>query len=77
MVRAVATYNQWLQETELPKLLFHGTPGALVPAPLIEWCRQHLENFSTVAIGLGIHYLQEDNPHLIGSELAHWYKGLA
>jgi len=27
-------------------------------------------------IGLGIHYLQEDNPHLIGSELAQWYRGL-
>jgi len=37
---------------------------------------KHLKNLKTVDIGPGIHYLQEDNPHLIGSELAQWYKGL-
>jgi len=26
--------------------------------------------------GSQIHYLQEDNPHLIGSELAQWYRSL-
>jgi len=30
-----------------------------------------------VDIGRGLHYLQEDNPHLIGAELANWYKSLA
>ena len=24
-------------------------------------------------IGRGVHFIQEDNPHLIGSELARWY----
>ena len=30
-------------------------------------------SLKTVDIGPGLHYLQKDNPHLIGSELAGWY----
>lgn len=73
---AVNNYSQWLQESELPKLLFYATPGALIPAPMVEWCRQNLRNLTAVDIGQGIHYLQEDNPHTIGEELAGWYRGL-
>jgi len=29
-----------------------------------------------VNIGAGSHYLQEDNPHLIGAELVNWYNNL-
>ncbi len=35
-----------------------------------------MPNIETVDIGKGIHYLQEDNPHLIGEELASWYKAI-
>ena len=76
VVEAVETYNRWLQQTDLPKLLFYGNPGALITAPVLEWCKQNAKNLRTVDIGQGIHFLQEDNPHLIGSELASWYKGL-
>ncbi len=76
VVETVETYNRWLQKTELPKLLFYGNPGVLIKAPVLEWCKQNLKNLKTVNIGPGIHYLQEDNPHLIGSELARWYKSL-
>jgi haloalkane dehalogenase len=74
VVAVVASYNQKLQQSNLPKLLFHATPGGSISAPVVEWCRQHLPNLKTVDIGPGIHFLQEDNPHLIGSELAHWYR---
>ncbi|MCL5735546.1 MAG: haloalkane dehalogenase [Actinobacteria bacterium] len=77
VVETVERYNRWLQRTDLPKLLFYGSPGELVPAPVVDWCRQHLKNLEAVDIGEGIHYLQEDNPHLIGSELARWYPELA
>ncbi len=77
VVEAVETYNRWLQQTDLRKLLFYGNPGALITAPVLELCKQTLKNLRTVDIGQGIHFLQEDNPHLIGSELASWYKGLS
>jgi len=76
MVETVAAYNRWLQESDLPKLFFYGTPGAIAPPPLVEWSKQNLKNLKTVDIGAGIHFLQEDNPDLIGSELANWYQSL-
>lgn len=76
VAEAVVTYNQKLQQSLLPKLLFYATPGALITAPVVEWCRQNLKNLATVDVGQGIHFIQEDNPHLIGSELAKWYRNL-
>ena len=76
VVEAINAYNQWLQNSALPKLLFYGTPGAIGPTPVVAWCRERLKNLKTVDVGKGIHFLQEDNPHLIGSELAMWYRNL-
>jgi haloalkane dehalogenase len=77
VVEAVENYNRWFQRTDLPKLLFYGHPGVIITAPVVEWCKQNLKQLKTVDIGRGLHYLQEDNPHLIGSELANWYKSLS
>ena len=76
VVETVTAYNQWLQQSDLPKLLFYGTPGVLGSPPMVEWSRQNLKNLKTMDIGAGIHFLQEDHPHLIGLELANWYKGI-
>jgi len=76
VTKIVEHYNRKLQESELPKLLFFAQPGGILRSTMVTWCKQNLKNFKTVDIGPGIHFLQEDNPHLIGSELAQWYKGL-
>jgi haloalkane dehalogenase len=72
VTQVVNEYNQWLQETELPKLLFHAHPGFLISGAMVEWCKGNLSNLKAVDIGEGIHFIQEDNPHLIGAELAAW-----
>jgi haloalkane dehalogenase len=76
VVAAVSEFNAWLQQTKLPKILFHAQPGAIMPPAMVEWCRAHLSNLATVDVGEGIHYLQEDNPHAIGAGLAEWYRRL-
>ena len=73
---AVSTYSERLQISELRKLMFYATPGALLRAPIVKWCKQHLKNLECIHVGPGRHALQEDHPHLIGSELARWYKNL-
>jgi haloalkane dehalogenase len=73
---AVETYSQWLQQTEIPKILFYASPGGLVPHAMVKWVEKRIKNVKTVDIGKGIHYVQEDNPHQIGAELAEWYKKL-
>jgi len=70
----VGRFSAKLQESELPKLLFTATPGAIINEEAAQWAREHLKNLSVVDIGEGIHYLQEDNPHKIGSELVKWYR---
>jgi len=72
----ISSYNQRLQESGLPKLLFFATPGGIIDDKKVEWCRQNLKSLKVVDIGKGIHFLQEDNPHLIGEELAKWYLDL-
>lgn len=73
---ALSMYNNKLQKTELPKLLFYGHPGAIITSEKVEWCKKNLKNLKTIDIGEGLHYIQEDNPHMIGEELAKWYKEL-
>ena len=76
MVALVSGYSRKLQASDLPKLLFYGNPGAIVTADAVEWCRSNIRNLEVVSVGDGLHYLQEDNPQLIGEELARWYTGL-
>jgi haloalkane dehalogenase len=72
----VEDYSRELQISDLPKLLFYGDPGGVINSKMVAWCEQRMKNLKAVNIGRGIHYLQEDNPHLIGQELADWYRRL-
>ena len=69
-------YSSWLRISAIPKLLFYARPGGIIGERELDWCRTSLRNLETVDIGPGIHYLQEDNPHLIGEELARWHRAL-
>ncbi len=59
-------YHDWLLQTELPKLMFKASPGALISEERALWYESHLKNCTTVDLGLGVHYVQEDNPDAIG-----------
>ena len=72
----ISNYCQKLQETELPKLLFAANPGAIIDSQYVNWCQQNLKNLKIVDIGEGLHFIQEDNPHMIGEELAKWVQEL-
>lgn len=77
VTNVVEQYSQKvLIESHLPKLLFYAQPGGVIPLKKVEWCQQNFRNLKTIDIGPGIHYLQEDNPQRIGSELVEWYKNL-
>lgn len=90
----VEEYSDWLQQSELPKLLLHAVlPEDVRPVPMsgiidasitnakkhpaVAWCATHLKNTTAVNIGIGIHYVQEDNPHQIGRALQSWINDLA
>ena len=65
----VENYREALMKSDLPKLFFYAEPGAFMPEPVRKWVIENIPNMESVNIGKGIHFLQEDNPELIGEEL--------
>lgn len=72
MQEIISNYSRWLQKSDIPKLLFYAQPGGLIQEKMVKWCEDNFPNLKTIDIGPGLHYVQEDNPHMIGSELARW-----
>ena len=61
-----------LAESSYPKLLFAGDPGALVSPAFAKSFASGLKNCRVVHLGPGLHYVQEDHPEAIGSNLHKW-----
>ena len=72
MAEIVENYHEWLLSTNTPVLIFWATPGGLISESAAKWYASSLKDVRIVSIGPGIHYVQEDNPHLIGREIAGW-----
>lgn len=72
VVATVESYSRWLLETDIPKLLIHAQPGVLVPPQAVEWLEANVPNLTSVDIGPGLHFLQEDNPAAISAALRDW-----
>jgi haloalkane dehalogenase len=65
-------YQAWLLETEIPKLFFWADPGSLIPPKRAAWLQAHLRSCTTVPLGPGRHFVQEDHADLIGGAIADW-----
>ena len=74
VVAIVEEYAEWLSQTPIPKLFVNADPGAILTGPQREFCRT-FSNQSEVTVP-GIHFIQEDSPHEIGTAIAEWYDGL-
>lgn len=72
MHATVKAYYDWLMESKVRKLFFWGTPGGLINEDKAAWYGKHLKNVKSIETGPGVHYLQENNPHLIGKGIADW-----
>jgi len=72
----LSAYGEWLVQSDVPKLCIYSHPGAIMREDYVEYIRNNFKNTKMVDIGEGIHFIQEDNPHRIGQEIADWYQGL-
>ena len=70
--KIVSKYQDWLLESNVAKLFFWASPGRLVSVEKAKWYLDTLKNVKGVYLGQGVHFLQEDHPHRIGSEIAEW-----
>ncbi|KAJ9605835.1 hypothetical protein H2200_009684 [Cladophialophora chaetospira] len=65
-------YMEWLFGSDVPKLVFTATPGTFISEDRAKSLLGKLKNAESVHLGKGLHFLQEDHPHLIGQRLANW-----
>ena len=72
--QAAESWSQWLRQSQTPKLLLHGSPGALIRSEDVSWCKVNIKNLDTVNVGPGVHYLQEDQPSAIVDAIRTWMK---
>jgi haloalkane dehalogenase len=61
-----------LADSNYPKLLFAGDPGALTPPAFALNFARGLNNCRFVQLSSGLHYLQEDHPDVIGANVKEW-----
>ena len=73
--------HRWLTEAHAalkvstyPKLLFVGTPGAVVSPAFARQFAAAQRNIRVVELGAGFHYLQEDHAARIGEVLVEWLR---
>ena len=68
----IERYWAWFRDTDMPKLMLHAEPGALIPPQAAAFLQAELQNLTSVALGAGVHFVQEDHPDAIGRALADW-----
>jgi haloalkane dehalogenase len=70
----VESYGKAMPQSAVPKLLIIGEPGAIVRGRTLEFCRTW-PNQTEITVK-GVHSLQEDSPHQIGSALQNFVKSI-
>lgn len=68
--RQVATYQRWLETSQVPKLFIDGDPGHVLVGRQREICRA-FPNQTEVSVP-GVHHLPEDSGRSIGQAIADW-----
>lgn len=72
----VVAYNDWLESSAVPKLCLYADPGLLIQDEDVAYIEREFPNTTTVDVGEGTHYLQEDAPDRIGEAIADWHADL-
>ncbi|MEO0424169.1 MAG: haloalkane dehalogenase [Pseudomonadota bacterium] len=70
----VSAYNQWLEQTDLPWLFLYARPGSLNPPSTADYWTARAKHIEVAYIGVGSHFVQEDQPYAIGRALSDWYR---
>ena len=73
-VKAMGQAYTWLTTSEQPKLVLYATPGWLFAEEAVEWIAANYSNVETRHVGAGLHYIQEDQPEIIGRNISDWLR---
>lgn len=70
----VNEYRGWLEESHVPKLFVNAEPGAILAGRIRDYA-QTWQNQTEITVP-GVHFIQEDSPHEIGSAVAQFVRRL-
>lgn len=56
-------------------LLLAFEPGAIIGAKEVDWCRAQFPTLQVRHLGIGIHFVQEDQPDAIGKAVHEFFAG--
>ena len=74
VLKIIEANGRWLHQTDMPKLMFYAEPGAFGTPEVAAYYAENLKNIETRYVGVGIHYIQEDQPLAIGRGLSDWLR---
>ncbi len=67
--------NEWLlSKTKTPTMLIWFRPGLVVLPEQAKWLAEYVTNHENVYGGIGLHFVQEDEPDAIGYAVAEWLR---
>ena len=74
VVELIERYAQWLQASDLPKLLVYAVPGFITTIETVDWLRTHWKNLKITCIENALHFAQETRPCAFADALLAWYR---
>ncbi len=74
VIEMINRCGKWLSTSDVPKLFINAYPGSILTGRQREFCRSWPNQQERMVIG--IHYIQEDSPHLIGEGIADFLKSI-
>lgn len=73
VVDLLESYSQWLQKSDVPKLMLYAIPGFITTVDTVQWARDHIKNIEIAGLDDALHFAQESIPELFGQALRDWY----
>lgn len=69
----VTAYAKWfLASPQIPKLFLYAEPGLFNKPAFASYYAEHTPEVTSVSVGNGYHYIQEENADRIGKAIADW-----
>ena len=70
--QVINAIGDWMKATNMPMLHLWARPGGLMPERVANELVTRVKNLQSTFIGAARHYVQEDQPEMIGRALADW-----
>jgi haloalkane dehalogenase len=73
----MANIQAFMEQSEHPMLLIYADPGTLILPHMLPWYQARIQKLTIAYVGQGTHFIQEDQPDLIGQAIANWLEPIA